>query len=268
MKIKNANYFVVGLLVTLFLSVSWTVIGFTNNKLNSDKLEFKAMTVKSTFVLGEPVEVAFEVQNQGEKNEAIPSKGVESGSLKVYISNQNEDYKRYTTSGWGREFDYGTTLKPGQTYTYKASVLWNGKPDVSHLNEDAAKRILKGKITTEYAFPEPGTYFIKGVSYFGGNSTPNESEPIKIVINEPNGDDLEVWNQIKGNKEIALLMQSGEFNTTKETEKISLVNQVEQIVEQHPNSIYSNYLKPNLEKFRAMEAKREEFYKNMKQKPE
>lgn len=265
MKIKNINLTVAVLLVALFLSVSWAVIGFTNNRSNSQKLEFKTKMAKSSFVLGEPVEVVFEVQNQGEKTEAIPSKGVETGSLKVFISNQNEDYKRYVASGWGRELDYGTTLEPEQTYVYKATVLWNGKPEVSHLNAEAAKRILSRKITTEYAFPKLGNYFIKGVSQIGENASKVEFKPAQIIINEPVGDDLKVWNQIKGNREIALLMQVGEFDTSKDEEKENLVREIEQIIVQYPNSIYSSYLKPNLEKYKVSEEKRNEFMRKLKQ---
>ena len=66
-------------------------------------------------------------------------------------------------------------------------ILWNGKPQVSHLNEDAAKRLLKGKITTEYALPEPGVYFIKAHCLVRENATAIQSEPAQSVINEPIG---------------------------------------------------------------------------------
>lgn len=269
MKNKRINYVAVSVFVAFLLSISWSILAFTNNKTETQGLSFKGKANKEIFTLGEPVKVVFEFFNEGESPVIISSGGVEVGNLKVFIANKDGEYREYFGSGWGRKRGYKTTLESKQSFKYpEAAILWNGKPNVSHLNEDAAKRALAGKITTEYALPETGIYFIKGLSYFGENSTPIESEPIKIVINEPVGDDLKVWNQIKGNREIALLMQKGGFSTSKDAEKENLTKQVEQILVQYPNSIYSGYLKTNLEKFRARETKRDEFYKNMKQKPE
>jgi hypothetical protein len=127
---------------------------------------------------------------------------------------------------------------------------------------------LTGFITTDYAFPEPGEYFIKGISYIGENSTPIESKPIKVIIKAPTGDDLEVWNKIKGNKQIAVLMQRGEITVEKETERQKFATQAEQISEQFPNSVYSSYLKSKLEKYKVDEIRRNETYKNITRKPE
>ncbi|MGH9820086.1 MAG: hypothetical protein ACRD43_07930, partial [Pyrinomonadaceae bacterium] len=163
------------------------------------------------------------------------------------------------------------TLQPGQSLKYsETTILWNGVPNVSHLNETAAKSVLAGKITTQYAFPDPGTYYIKGVSYIGDEGKTMESDPIKITIKEPVGDDLAVWNEIKGNKEIAFLMEDGSFDTGKDEEKQQLTDQVEQTFTKYPQSIYSGYLKTNLEKYKAHETQRNEFYKNMNvgQKPQ
>lgn len=270
MKNKKIIYIVMSVFIALLLCVSWTLVGFTQNKTENADLSFKGKANKETFVLGEPITVEFEFTNTGESPVLIGAQGVEVGSLKIFIArSQDGEYKEYFGSGWGRKRGKEILLAPKQSHKYKeVAILWNGKPNVSHLNEDAAKRILAGKITTEYALPEPGVYFIKGLSYIGENATPIESEPIQIVVNQPVGDDLEVWNQIKGNKEIAYLMQKGGFDTGKEAEKERLTNQVEQIIVQYPNSIYSSYFKPNLEKYKADEARRNEFYKNIKKQPE
>lgn len=272
MKNKKIIYIATSIFIALSLCVSWSIVIFTQAKTAKTDLSFKGKANKETLILGEPITVEFEFTNTGESPVLIGAQGVEVGSLKIFIArSQDGEYKEYFGSGWGRKRGKEILLAPKQSHKYKeVAILWNGKPNVSHLNEDAAKRILAGKITTEYALPEPGVYFIKGLSYIGENATPIESEPIKIVVNEPIGDDLIIWNQIKGNKEIAYLMQKGGFDTGKEVEKQQLANKVEQIFEQYPNSIYLSYLKPNLEKYKANEAKRNEFYKNIKQpqKPE
>lgn len=266
MKNKRIIYVTLSVFTALVLGISWSMVGFTQTMTENANLSFRGSSNKETFILGEPVTVEFEFTNESETSARAAGSGVESGGLKIFIArSQDGEYKEYFGSGWGRKRGKYITLEPKQSHKFsEVSILWNGKPNVSHLNEDAAKRVLKGKITTEYAFQEPGIYFIKGISYFDENATPIESKPIKIVINEPVGDDLEVWNQIRGNKEIAYLMQKGGFDTGKEAEKEKLATQVEQIFVQYPNSIYSSYLKPNLEKFKSNEAKRNEFYKNMK----
>ena len=271
MKIKNVKYVVASIIAALLVSVSWSMIGFSQAKIETADLSFKGNANKEVFVLGEPITVGFEIFNKGETAVEVHKGGVETGFLKVFIAEQDGEYKQYNGYGWGRILGRMSDLLPKQSQKYKEiEILYQGKIEVSHLNERAAKDKLKGKITTEYAFPEPGVYFIKGLSYFGKNGTPIESEPVKVVVKEPVGEDLEVWNQIKGNAEIALLLQNDGFNTGKDTEKESLINQVEQIIEKYPNSIYSGYLKLNLEEYKAKEVKRNEFYKNIKQaqKPE
>lgn len=270
MNSKRISYVAISIFIALFSGVFLSAIGLTINNEKIQGLSFKAKANKEVYVLGEPIKVDFEFINQSDNSMIIPSRGVEVGSLKVFIADQGGEYKEYFASGWGRLRGARKTLEPKQSHKYEATILWNGVPRVSHLNESAAKRVLEGKITTEYALPEPGAYFIKGVSTFGENMTKIESEPVQVVINEPVGDDLKVWNRIKGNREIAYLLQKDSFDTDKDEEKTKLIREVEQIVQTYPNSVYSDYLKPKLEKFKANEERRSGFYKNMKtqQKPE
>jgi len=62
-------------------------------------------------------------------------------------------------------------------------------------------------------------------------------------------------------------MQNDGFNTGKEEEKQQLIEKVEQIVGRYPDSIYSKYLKPNLEKYKADELRRKEFFQKVMKKP-
>lgn len=258
------NRSAIDVLFKLLLCICLMIIGNSVVVAETPDLSFKAKTNKETFVLGEPLEVEFVFFNGGESSAIVPSGGVEVGSLEVFVARQNQEYEEYFASGWGRLTGYRKTLAPKQSYSYKATILWNGKPNVSHLNEDTAKQILKGKITTEYALPEPGVYWIKGVSYIGENATLVESEPVAVTVNAPVDDDLKIWNQIKGNREIAFLMQKGGFDTDKDKEKEYLISTVEQIILQYPNSAYSSCLKPKLEEYKLKEKKRDEFYRKIR----
>jgi len=274
MKRKNVHILVVA---TLLLGSLLTAIFASNNLEQSKRVTFTVKSDKNNISLGEVVSLEFEFFNEEENNVQIPGGGVMAGNIEVFVAKKGEGFRKYFRSDWGRKNENIVTLAPNQKHKIDdtdATILWNGKPSYSHLNPDAAKRAdaQDKRILTDYAFPSTGTYFVKAVTCLidgsNGCSIPVESEPIQVVVNEPVGDDLEVWNQIKGNREIALLMQKGGFSTGKEAEKEKLTKQVEQIIVRYPNSIYSSHLKPNLEKFRARETKRDEFYKTIKQKPE
>lgn len=238
--------------LSLMILISWSFVSFAGNPTRDTGLSFSGKTNKATYILGEPVGIQFEFVNDGDLPKIVPDKGVEVGSLKIFLADERDGiYKEYFASGWGRQKGQRSTLLPKQSHKYDVTILWNGTPNVSHLNETTAQQVLAGKVTTEYALPNPGVYFIKGVSYAGENFAPIESEPVKIIITQPEGIDLEVWKQIKGNREIAYLMQKDAFDTEDGAKKAQLSSQVEQIYTQFPNSIYSSYLKPNLEKYKA-----------------
>lgn len=233
---------------------------------------------KDNIYVGEAVSLKFEFRNQGPTAVRIPVDGVLGGNIEIYVGKKGEPFRKYFRSDWGRLDEEANflNLEPGQkkvTDSSQAKLLWNGKPDYSHLNETAARLADKqdNRILTDYAFPAAGVYLVKATSCLFDElnrcSIPVESEPIQIKVNEPVGDDLQVWNQIKGNRQIALLMQGSGFDTRDETKKQELISEVDQILVEHPNSIYSNYLGPNLEQFKRNEAKRKEMLEKMLIRP-
>lgn len=252
----------ISFLLAFFLASFYLTVKTGSIETEIRELSFSTKMDKNAFVLGEPVEVEFILFNNDTEPVFVPFAGVEVGSLKVFIAENDGEFKEYFGLDWGVHRGSRVILQPNETREYTATLLWNGTPNVSHLSQATAKQVLKGKITTEYALPEPGVYRIKGLSYVGENATPIESEEAKVVVTAPEGDDLTVWNQIKGNREIAILMQTGEFYSSKDEEKN--VSEVEQIILQYPNSVYSKYLKPNLDKFKENREKRREFLRKTK----
>lgn len=247
----------------LLIFVSFSVISYTqNNDATAQGLSFKGKSNKETYLLGESVKVEFEFINKDETPIIVSKFGVDSGGLKIFIANENGEYNEYMASTWGRQTGALLSLKPTQSHKFEeVTILWKS-------------------IAKPYAFSEPGIYFIKGVSYIGEDATSIESEPIQIVVNEPIGDDLEVWNRIKGNRQIAYLMHNDEFNTSqlgdkfdinKNEDKDKLAEQVKRIVEKYPNSLYSEYLKRSIEKYKKSEVRRREsrkqFQDNQEKKP-
>lgn len=252
MRSKKLNFVVASILVALLVFSLWSIIGFTNSKANTEGLTFKGKSNKESYILGEPIKVEFEFINNSATTVIVPKFGVEVGSLKIFIAGENGEYQSYFGPGWGRITGALLNLKPTQSHKFEEVVI-------------LCKSVAKVQV-----FSEPGIYFIKGLSYINGNSTEIESEPIQIIINKPVGDDLEIWNRIKDNRQIAYLMQNDEFNTSKLNDKFDLdindddkkakyIREVEQILEKYPSSTYSSYLEPSLAKFKKSEVRRREF---------
>lgn len=278
MKRKNVYALIV---ITCLITSLLTAIVASNNLEEKEKIALRLKANKNNISLGEPIQLEFEFFNESTTSVRIPTGGVMAGNIEIFIAEKGENYRKYFRSDWGRLDGEVTMVKlePNQKHKIdntNATILWNGKPNYSHLNPEAARRAdaQDKRILTDYAFPNAGIYLVKVVSCLFDEtnrcSIPVESKPVEIKVAEPTGDDLEVWNQIKGNRAIAMLIQRGSFYKEKEAEKEQVINQVEQVVQSYPNSVYSSYLKPNLEKYRENEAKRNEAYKNMRkgQKPQ
>lgn len=234
-----------------------------------DQLQVKLKTSKEAYVQGEIVPLSIEVANTSSSDVFLKGADAESGYVKIYVADNNSKFSQYRHSDWGRGKTKGLTIKAGQTIDSHATLLWNFKPKVSHLNENAARIASEGLILTDYAFDKPGTYFIKAVLIIPGETqTRVESQPIQIVIEAPTGEDLKVWDRIKDNGEIAYFIQEGAARSAKPEEKEPIVKQVEQLVADHPNSFLTSQIKQSLDKFRASEARRKEWLEKRNQKTE
>jgi hypothetical protein len=251
------NKFYLGLafgLVSIFV-VLWVTFGTTQNKAQTGGLKLKTLANKASYVLGEPVNLRFELLNEGEEEVKIITGGVEVGSIKIFVSAEDDKYNPYVSSGWERLQGTKIPLKNGESYRYDSvNLLWN---EMKHAGSG------RSSVYNGYAFPAPGKYTIKAGYWVVLNSPETESTPIEITVIEPMGEDSLVWEEIKGNREIAYLMQKGTFDEFREKEKADLVATVENIVNKFPNSVYSKYLRENLENFKRDEVKRKSFYKNI-----
>ena len=259
-----------GSVATVFIGlislISWT---FASKNKGNEQQDFQNLSIKvkpnkDTFVPGELIELEIEISNKGNTPVKILQGSVDNGFLKVLVST-SEEYKEYFGPGWGRG-DLGThiTLQPNESYKENGSILFSCATDFSHLNEDEAKRMSKGKILTNYVFTEPGTYLIKAASYVDRDQTKIESDPVQIVVNEPLGDDLKIWKKIKDDCDFGYLIQQGDFSDSKRNKKEELVKKVEDLLSKHPNGILADKLKQNLEKFKLAEVKRKEFSEKIK----
>ncbi len=248
---------VVAAIVCVYGSVTVKSQLVTQNIIVSGKIN------KENYLLGESVLINFEVINRGNTAVQIPKLWAENA---VYISPDGKNYRKTSRGKWELMLVNipKITLEPEQSYTYEDIRIVSGgqKSDYSHLNPKAAKKQseINDKIDTEYAFPKAGKYYIKGV--FGTI----ESEPIQITIEEPQGEDLEVWNKIKDDGNFAYFIQEGEvlIPNYKPKERAEFKRKVEDIINQYPNSFYVQSLNQSLDKFKANEAKRIAFEEKIK----
>ena len=233
----------------------------------SSSLKVNVKSPKSAYILGEVVPFNIELRNEGLSDIHLSGTDAQSGYLKILISNSQAEFKEYTNSAWGNKKQPKKVLEPGQAVMSQATVLSNAKPEISHLNANAAERASKGKIMTGYAFPEAGVYYIKAVLIIPGeNLIKIESDPISITINQPVGEDLEVWNKVKNRSDIAYFIQENQFYAPNDEAKENFLQEVRQIIENNPNSQIVSQIKRSVDEFRAREAKRKEFIEKIKQR--
>lgn len=242
----------------LFCSLGLARFGFMQNELHTNKLKLVVSSSKTTYLLGEVVPFSIELTN-GSGGEVIIENTVDPvyGSLKFYVSNESKSINyEYMNPKWGiREVNSFVEMKENEKITNSKNVLSK----------------LKSNTEVEYFFQKAGVYNLR-VSYqirYARETKPVliESNPIQITIEEPVGEDLEVWNKIKDNGDIAYFLQEGEFNipSYKMKEREKLRQEVEQLLIAHPNSFYAKPFKQSLEKFQVIEEKRKAYLEKIKQ---
>jgi hypothetical protein len=246
----------------MFLSLATVLIAFwimnadtVKSSDNNSNIVLKISSDKETYILGEVINLQFELK--GKNDEPITLRSVptvETGYMRVWIASPDRNFKEYEGDRWGL-FDGNKSAQQAKSIKSQAAILFNRKPvQYSSLTEN--------QIKTDYAISESGVYFIKASAIIWNEQPKSdedkmviESEPIQIVVNEPVGDDLEVWKRIKDNGEFAYFIQQGSFRVRNIEERKKLLEEVEQITTKYPNSLLTNQMKQSLEKFRETEEK-------------
>lgn len=223
------------------------------------KLKLHIIPNKQIYILGEKIELEVQAKNESSEDiSPLDSIAKNCAYLHIYIADESKVFKRYIGPGFQIEgCEINLLLKSGELFKTQSTVLWNGKPNQNELN---IKSITEGRILTDYAIPETGVYFIKAVLKFSEEARLEdiESEPFQIVVNEPIGDELKVWNRIKDKGEIAYFIQKGFFQSSEVEEKEKLIREIEEITAKYPNSFLGSQMKQSLEKFSEREKRRKE----------
>jgi hypothetical protein len=199
---------------------------------------------KQSYLPGELIGLKFNVTNRSDQSVALPGEAsVWDGHLKVFVAYQDEEYKEYRGPGWGLKdvvrFN-PIVLAPGVSHETEATILYHKGKGVRHLSAVYQKQIVEKEMTGGYALAEAGGYRIKAVLYDFNYAYRIESEPIRIVIEEPVGADLKVWNRLKENSDYGRFIQTGSAGKPSTAESRQLVENLTEIADAYPES---NYLK-------------------------
>lgn len=253
--------------ITFFVTLKGVISTIGKNNSQDKDLSLEIIPAKNFFSLGELVKLKFKFTNESSESVRLGNYlDAKYGYLKILISQDGINYKEYSHANWGTaDIKRGyISLKPGESVETSVKILWNYVPNVANIS-----RISKKQLITNYAFPTKGNYFVKAISQIqlSNKIEKIESEPVQITLEKPVGDDLEVWNKIKDNGEIAYFIQEGDLRipSYKTEERENLRQEIEQIIIDHPNSFYAESLRQSLEKFQSVEAKRKEYSEKIKQ---
>jgi hypothetical protein len=195
------------------------------------------------YVLGELVRLEVRVINTTHSLVVLHGADVWQGYLKVFIAAGGESYREYRGPGWGLEDSVGgtpLTLTPGDVHKTEATLLFNRRVDVDHLNVEQATRLGDARIANDYAFPKAGTYYVKAVLYDATFADQIESEPVVVTVVEPQGPDQEVWKLLVSEPELGYFIQTGRpRGHPREPRSLQLVETLEGIVARHPIGSYA-----------------------------
>lgn len=246
----------IGLIVVLGTAI---VLSQSEGSTSEDikRLTLQVKADKETYLPGETITLNFKMLNNSTGPVLLPRNAdVQSGHLQVFVADESSRYSKYVGPRWGLADAIGgkaVKLQPGESFETSATVLHNQRVETAHLSEIAAAEIAKGRIQTDYVLPEPGMYFIKAVLVDDHLVNQIESEPVRIIIEEPQGADLEVWNKIKGDGDFALFMQTGELRERPDGPKTKqVVATLKEIESSYPTTRYIGKIRAGLAKRRAL----------------
>jgi hypothetical protein len=203
---------------------------------------------KPQYALGESVELSIEITNTSARDLAIPAEAnVWTGYLEVLIAAADGSFLKYAGPGFGlRDSTAGSRiLQRGQSANTTATVLFNHGVEVGHLSASARAAALQGRLpNTGFAFLAGGAYQMKARLYSLDFSEYIESQPIGIVVNEPQGTDRQVWNVLSRDPDFAYFLQAGGPKGHPSSQKsVALVSTLDALLDAYPTSRYAAAMK-------------------------
>jgi hypothetical protein len=210
-------------------------------KLDFTKVIFEVTLEKNNLMFLEPLVIKFKFSNQTDKQ------------IEFYKPNLSDIELQITNEG-------------GKFVLHKDLFAFyiNRPRSISRLAPgESIEEIFITKPGNDRLFKESGNFQLK---FFIAQDEKKWSNVNNVVIKEPEGEDLEVWNKIKDKKSFAYFIQNAEIlgSNIDPEETAKFQAEVEDILQKYPNSFYAQSLRQSLDKFKANEAKRQEFQEKIK----
>jgi hypothetical protein len=173
-------------------------------------LVLEVSTAKTGYQLGEVVNVQFQLRNPTTVAKSVRPPNVLLGNLRFWVSQDGHQYREYRGPNWGMldARPHNIEIKSGDQFRTEATVFFNRTQPSAHLNPMYAEQIQKVRIGTDYAFVEPGGYWLKASYQF--NDSMIESIPSKIQISQPTGADASLWNEMKHERALGYYLHTGD----------------------------------------------------------
>jgi hypothetical protein len=208
-------------------------------------------TDRQAYVLGETVEVEILARNGSSRPIAIPGGfDVWQGYVGVMVAFEDGPFREYRGPGWGLHdvaLSSPLVMGPKQTVATSASILFNHGVPSGHLNAETAAAVSVGYLADGYALPVPGQYRIKAVLHGAAGDDAIESEPVEVAVEEPAGEDREVWNVLRSDPELGYFMQAGgPRSRSSELRRQHLVSVLERLMTHYPASRHAEILRERL----------------------
>ncbi len=222
LKIKKLSVLAtVGVLILGQFAIPWVESG-------SFSLLFEISSTKSSFLVGEPVPINFELTNTGVED--IFSDlylTFAFDRLSVFISKDGGEFEPYLSQA----MQNSGFKKQGQ-----AKILLQGGGGIISSSE----LISFNTVTGDFAFPSPGSYQIKSILTFNHYQDTVESNIIAITVNSPSGDDLLALDFLKTNG-IEMFL-TDEWRLFSQSLDESVITKVEEFQGSFPVTVYSPFV--------------------------
>lgn len=191
---------------------------------------------RGNYLRGELVTLRLTLAARGERAEVTPASAV-TGSLRVQIAQGEGQFRHYHGPGWesGPVESRRIQVTRGHPLVRQVTVLYQDRS----LGADC--------LPVGFAFPRPGKYIVKAIwSVFGGPDV--HSSPLDLKIEEPGGDDLEIWKQIVSKPDLARLVQVGHLPLIDRSHLHDRLNLVRNLLARYPDARLASTLRRALQK--------------------
>lgn len=199
---------------------------------------------RPTVVLGEPIDLTLVLKNTAAGAIELQAPSEKNGNVHVSISAGPDPttFLSYSGPEWGTKETHRppVRLKKNGSLRLNLHVLANGVPRAARPN---AK-----EISTPFAFGAAGR-FVARVRYDDRSNCPDQpvEATVTIQVAAPAGEELVVWDRIKGCAACALLLHTAELDPNDRASQ-DAVALFRQIVAQHPRTRYAKSIKTVLTK--------------------